>query len=59
MTHDVMAISDHMVIVVMATCIVCGVQSDKKRTLHPAAPSNEKARLQGVCKRIQKTPANT
>ena len=28
----------------MASCIVCGVRSDKKRTLHPAAPSNEKAR---------------
>ena len=32
----VMSISDRMVIMVMATCIVCGVQSDKKHTLHPA-----------------------
>ena len=39
MTHDVMAISDRMVIVVMATCIVCSVQSNKKRTLHSAGPS--------------------
>ena len=58
-----MAISDHTVIIVvmaevMATCIVRGVQSDKKRTLHPAGPSNEKARLQVVCKRLQKPPAN-
>ena len=58
-THDVMAISDRMVIVVMATCIVCGVQSNKKLTLHSAGPSNEKDRLQGVCKRLQKPPANS
>ena len=57
-TLDVMTISDHMVIVVMATCIVRGVQSDKKRTPHPAGPSNKKAQLQGVCKRLQKPPTN-
>ena len=55
-TLDVMAISDRMIIVAMATCTVCGVQSDKKRILHPAGPSNEKARLQMVCKRLQKPP---
>ena len=54
-TLDVMAISKRMIILVMATC---GVQSDKKRTLHPAGPSNEKARLQRVCKRLQKPPTN-
>ena len=48
-THDIMAISDR---------IVCVVQSDKKYTLHPAAPSNEKAQLQGGCKQLQKPPAN-
>ena len=57
-TLDVMPISDPKVIVVMATCIVRGVQSDKKRTLHPAGPSNEKAQLQGVCKWLQNPPAN-